>query len=217
MAVWPTAEPETRAERGGESALGTTLLAPRLTGQLTGRVRLEMLERGFSLVGTPGFLDLGSSLGQKKSLMLPFRSKLWWKYPQLAQYGCRLESLVGDALPEESLRLTALELRRERAGYEDKTVDTLHADGSYIRSVCTLYGPCTVYRDGDAELSVPRGRTLLMTAIDRARYLGVPCTLHRRPGAGPERAVIVCSFEPREVGFYRKARIKSSASSSALA
>src|SRR5262249_25537648 len=52
-------------------------------------------------------------------------------------------------------------------------------------------------RDGDAQRPVPRGQTLLMTAMDRARALGVPCTLHRRPGPGPERAVIVCSFEPR--------------------
>src|SRR5262249_47243085 len=32
----------------------------------------------------------------------------------------------------------------------------------------------------------------------RARAVHMPCTLHRRPGAGPERAVIVCSFEPRQ-------------------
>jgi hypothetical protein len=36
-----------------------------------------------------------------------------------------------------------------------------------------------------------------MTAQNRARALRIPCTLHRRPGAGPERAVVVCSFEPR--------------------
>jgi hypothetical protein len=172
-------------------------LAPRLTGQLGGRVRLEMLERGFSLVGTPWFLDLGFSVRQHKSIMLPFRSKLWSKYPQLARHGCWLESLVGEALPEESLRLTALEFRHEQAGYTDRTVDRLHADGSYIRSVFTLYGQSTVYRDGDAERSVPRGDALVMTAMDRARARGLPCTLHRRPGTGPERAVIVCSFEPR--------------------
>ena len=33
--------------------------------------------------------------------------------------------------------------------------------------------------------------------MDRARAKGVRCTLHRRPGSGPERAVVVCSFEPR--------------------
>ena len=61
------------------------------------------------------------------------------------------------------------------------------------------------YREGgtdllkllDAELPVPRGQTLLLTALDRARALRLHCTLHRRPGAGPERAVIVGSFEPR--------------------
>jgi hypothetical protein len=92
----------------------------------------------------------------------------------------------------------ALEFRHERPGAVDKEVDKLHADGSYIRSVYTLCGLTTVYRDGDAQLSVPRGQTLLMTAMNRARALGLPCTLHRRPGAGPERAVIVCSFEPRQ-------------------
>lgn len=38
---------------------------------------------------------------------------------------------------------------------------------------------------------------LLMTGMERARSVGVPCTLHRRPGPGPERTVVVCSFEPR--------------------
>ena len=63
-----------------------------------------------------------------------------------------------------------------------------------------LYGPTTVYRDGRAERSVPDGQTLLMTAQDRTKAVRVPCTLHRRPGAGPERAVIVCSFERRPDG-----------------
>ena len=44
---------------------------------------------------------------------------------------------------------------------------------------------------------MPDGHTLLMTALGRARAVRLPCTLHRRPGAGPERAVVVCSFEPR--------------------
>ena len=55
----------------------------------------------------------------------------------------------------------------------------------------------TVYREGEVERPVPDGQTLLMTAQDRTRATRVPCTLHRRPGAGPERAVVVCSFEPR--------------------
>ena len=100
-------------------------------------------------------------------------------------------------LPDEPLILEALEYRHEPAGYADKTVDALHADGSYLRAIYTLYGPTTVYRDGKVERSVPEGQTLVMTAMARARALGVPCTLHRRPGAGPERAVIVSSFEPR--------------------
>jgi hypothetical protein len=70
-------------------------------------------------------------------------------------------------------------------------------DGSYIRAVYTLFGPSTVYLDGDAERSVPCGPTLLMTALERCKATGLPCTLHRRPGSGPERAVIVCSFAPR--------------------
>ena len=92
------------------------------------------------------------------------------------------------ALPEESFDLVAADFRREQAGCEDKTVDKLHADGSYIRSVCTLYGASTIYRAQGVEHSVPRGQTLLLTAMDRAKALGLPCTLHRRPGPGPERA-----------------------------
>ncbi|MFI5460716.1 MAG: hypothetical protein ACHRXM_35330 [Isosphaerales bacterium] len=56
-----------------------------------------------------------------------------------------------------------------------------------ISPVCQAYPKC----------ALALGQTLVLTALDRARALGVPCTLHRRPGAGPERAVIVCSFEPR--------------------
>jgi hypothetical protein len=90
-------------------------------------------------------------------------------------------------------------LRRESANHTDKEVDRLHADGSYIRSVFTLHGPSTVYRDGRTERSVAPGTTIFMTAIGRARTIGVPCTLHRRPGRGMERTVIVCSFEPRSL------------------
>jgi hypothetical protein len=158
-----------------------------------------MLERGFSLVDTPSFLDDGLFRRLKRSkTVLPFHSKRWWKYPQFARYGCWLEWLLGEALPEESVSLAALEFRHELPGSEDQEVDRLHADGSYIRTVFTPFGPTTVYRDGDAERSAPHGQTLLMTALDRARAIHVPCTLHRRPGAGPERAVIVCSFEPRQ-------------------
>jgi hypothetical protein len=172
-----------------------------MTGRFVGRVRLELLERGFSLVDMPPFLDPGLFLGTKQSkTVLQFDSGRWWKFPQLAPYACWLEGMVDQAVPEESVSLATLEFRREQTRCEDKTVDTLHADGSYIRSVYTLYGPSTIYREGDAERPVPRGHTLLMTAMGRARALGLPCTLHRHPEPGPERAVIVCSFEPRHDG-----------------
>ena len=168
------------------------------TAQWIDSARLELLGRGFTLVDTPPFFDDGLFRRLKRSkTVLPFHSKRWWKYPQLARYGCWLEGLLSAALPEESVSVAALEFRHEPAGSTDQEVDRLRADGSYIRTVFTPYGPTTVYRDGDSERSVPHGRTLLMTAMDRARALRVPCTLHRRPGAGPERAVIVCSFAPR--------------------
>jgi hypothetical protein len=168
-----------------------------LSGETVVEVRREMRERGFTLVDTPCFFELGLLLRLKgRKTVLPFDSKRWWTFPQLARYACWLESLLGIALPEEALSLNVLEFRNEPAGSEDKTVDRLHVDGSYIRSVCTMYGPPTIYRDGKTEKSVPTGQTLLMTEMARARALGAPCTLHRRPGAGPERTVIVCSFEP---------------------
>jgi hypothetical protein len=184
---------------------------PRLTGKCAGGVRREMLGRGFTLVNTPPFFDDGLFLRLGRSTaVLPFHSKRWEKLPQLARYACWLEELLGKALPEEGVSLAGLEFRNEEAGFAHREVDRLHADGSYIRSVYTPYGPSTVYHDGDAELSVPRGQTLLMTAHDRTRALRVPCTLHRRPGVGPERVVIVGSFEPRQehpqlVNVYRLA------------
>jgi hypothetical protein len=175
------------------------------------QVRLEMLDRGFSLVNTPAFFhdDLFLRL-RRRRMMLPADCNRWWKYPQLARHACWLEGLLRDALPEEAVALVALEFRHEPAGSVDEQVDRLHADGSYLRTVYTPYGPATIYREGDAELQVPSGRTLLMTAHGRARALGVPCTLHRRPGAGPERAVVVCSFEPHKeqpspAAVYRQA------------
>jgi hypothetical protein len=171
---------------------------PRLTGTCVGRVRLELSEQGFTLVKTPRFFREGLFLRLKRRRMvLPFHCNRWRKHPQLARYGCWLESLLHPALPEEAVSLAALEYRHEPAGFLDPKVDRLHADGSYIRSVFTLCGLATVYRDEDTEKSVPAGQTLLMTALARARAIGVPCTLHRRPEAGPERAVIVGSFEPR--------------------
>ena len=168
-------------------------------GKLASRIRREMLARGFALVETLRFFDEGLCRRlTKNTLTLPFHSNRWWKIPELAHYACWLERLLVQALPEESASLATLEFRHERAGSVDEEVDKLHADGSYLRSVYALYGPTTIYRDGDAERAVPCGQTLLMTALDRARPVGVPCTLHRRPGAGLERAVIVCSFAPRQ-------------------
>jgi hypothetical protein len=156
-----------------------------------------MQGRGFALVDTPPFFDedlLRAS--RRNSMVLRSACKRWWRFPQLAQYACWLEQLLGQALPEEAVSLASLEFRCEPAGTVDGEVDRLHADGSYVRSVFTLYGPTTIYRDGTEEWSVPCGQTLLMTAQDRTRARRVRCTLHRRPGAGPARAVIVCSFEP---------------------
>jgi hypothetical protein len=156
-----------------------------------------MTGRGFALAGTPPFFDDGLFLRlRRRETVLPFHDKRWRKYPQLARYACWLEALLAAALPEEAVRLAALEFRHEPAGSVIPEVDRLHADGSYLRSVYTPYGLPTVYREGDAEVPVPSGRTLLMTAFNRARALRVPCTLHRRPGDGPARTVIVCSFEP---------------------
>ena len=160
-------------------------------------MRREMQARGFAVVPTPRFFELGLLLRMKgQTTVLPWDCKKWWTFSQLARHAYWLEALVGKALPDELLALARVEFRHEPKGTEDKTVDTLHVDGSYIRSVCTLYGPTTVYRDGKEEKSVPAGETLLLTAMARARALGVHATLHKRPGVGPERAVIVCSFEP---------------------
>ncbi len=157
-----------------------------------------MSERGFALVDAPSFVDDDLLLRLRRTrTVLALPSKRWRQLPQLAQYACWLEELLGEALAEEALSLAALEFRHEPAGHADPEVDRLHADGSYLRTVCTLYGPATVYRDEGVERSVPDGQTLLMTALGRARAVRVPCTLHRRPGPGPERAVLVCSFEPR--------------------
>ncbi len=175
----------------------TVLPAPRLTGKRVRAVRREMLERGLALAVTPWFFADGEFPGLTgRRTILPPGNKLWWQFSPFARYGRWLEELLATVLPEESPRLTSLEFRHEPAGAVDRQVDRLHADGSYIRSVYTRYGPATIYRDGKAERPVPRGQTLLMTAMQRARAVRIPCTLHRRPGAGPERAVIVCSFEP---------------------
>src|SRR5947209_244130 len=115
-----------------------------------------MSGRGFALVDTPPFFadDLLLRLTRTRTA-LPFHDQRWWQFPQLAHYGCWLAGLLGQALPEEAVSLASLEFRHEPADSEDPEVDRLHADGSYIRSVCTLSGSATVYRDGGVERPVP--------------------------------------------------------------
>lgn len=181
----------------GQRALQTKIPMTRRSAPCVVGVREQLANRGFALVDTPSFVDDGRLLRLKAARMvLPFYAKGWRQFPQLARYAYWLERLLGEALPEEAVSLTSLEFRHEPAGSEDEEVDRLHADGSYIRSVLTLYGPATIYREKGVERPVPDGQTLLLTAMERARAFRVPCTLHRRPGPGPERAVIVCSFEP---------------------
>jgi hypothetical protein len=171
---------------------------PRLTDQCAGEVRVEMAKPGFALVDRPSFFDDELFLRlQRNRTVLAFNSKRWWRFPQLARYGCWLEGLLQASLPEEAVSLASLEFRHEQAGTQDSEVDNLHADGGYIRTVYTLFGESTIYRHAGIERPVPDGQTLLLTAQNRTRALRIPCTLHRRPGGGSERAVIVCSFEPR--------------------
>ncbi len=166
--------------------------------RLVADVRRGMSDPGFVVVDTARFFagHPFRAPGSGRST-LHFHDRQWWRFPGLARYACWLEALLAAALPDESAPLAALEYRHERAGFADEEVDRLHADGSYVRAVCPLFGPVTSYRDGEELRPVPLRHSLFMTATDRARLLGVPCTLHRRPGAGPERAVIVCSFAPR--------------------
>jgi hypothetical protein len=184
---------------------------PHLTGKRIGEARLQLLEQGFVSVRTPWFFDTGVLLRvRRRRTSLPANSQRWWKFPELARYGSWVEQLLQAALPEEQLCLAELEFRHEPAGSVDLDVDQWHVDGSYIRSVYTLCGPPTIYRDGGTDVPVPEGHTLLMTAFDRSRRLRIPATLHRRPGAGPERTVIVCSFEPcteqlQQAPIYRRA------------
>jgi hypothetical protein len=196
--------------------LQTKVLRLRRTGGDVGEARRDLLGRGFTVVQTPPLNDDGLLVRLKRRrTVLPFHCPRWWKYPSLARHGLWLEQWLDEVLPREDLCLAYLEFRREPADSVDPEADRLHIDGSYLRSVCTLFGPTTVYRDGDVERSTPCGQTLLLTARDRARALGVPCTLHRRPGPGPERAVIVCSFEPRReqpplANLYRRVALAAS-------
>jgi hypothetical protein len=178
-------------------ALRTQIRLPGLTGPRIDKLRTAMSGPGFALLDTPPFFDDGllRRLRRRRTVLLS-DDKRWMRFPQLARYTCWLETLLAEALPEEAVSLTTLEYRHELAFSVDHEVDRLHADGSYIRTVYTLFGAGTIYREGRVERPVPHRQTLLMTAMDRARAIGLPCTLHLRPGAGPERAVLVGSFEP---------------------
>jgi hypothetical protein len=197
--------------RKDKAALRAELRKTRLTAAVVGAVRLGMLGPGFALADTPPFFDDDLFLRlQRTKAVLSYHSNRWEKLPQLARYACWLEYLLRQALPEESVSLAGLEFRHEAAQSVDRVTDRLHADGSYIRAVYTLTGTPTLYHDGTAERPVPWGQTLLMTAHQRTRRLRILPTLHRRPGAGPERAVLVCSLEPRHeevqrVDPYRRA------------
>lgn len=161
-------------------------------------VRQDMRERGFTLLDGRLFLDEQHRFRLTRGWnVLRIGSRRWQQLPKLVEYAQRLEHLLCQALAEEFVALVRVEYRHEAADSEETDVDRWHADGAYIRSVYTDFGPGTRYREGDTERTVPIGKTLIMTAIDRARAVGVPCTLHRRPGPGPERAVVICSFESR--------------------
>jgi hypothetical protein len=178
--------------------LPTDLLTPRVNRNCLDQVRREMMSPGFTIVKVPlCFDERALAQLQGRRTVLPLRDRRWRRFPDLVRYAHWLEDLLARALPDEAVAFVNLEFRREPDGSVDADVDRLHADGSYVRSVYALYGPATIYRHDGVERPVPAGKTLLMTAMDRARATGVPCTLHRRPGAGPERAVIVCSFAPQ--------------------
>jgi hypothetical protein len=172
-----------------------------LPDKLVTQVRSEMMTRGFTLLRVPMSPDNLHPGRINKSILLSFHTKRWWKFPQWARYACWLERLLLDALPQESARLVSLELRQETAGCVDQEVDGWHADGSYIRSVFSPHGRSTLYLDDGIAHPVPAGMILLMTAAGRTRVRRVHCTLHRRPGLDPERAVTVGSFEPRSLEF----------------
>jgi hypothetical protein len=192
-----------RFMRKDKATLRAELRRTRLTAEVVGAVRLEMLGPGFALVDTPPFFNDDLFLRLKGTTVLSCHSKRWEKLPQLARYACWLEDLLRQALPEEFVSLASLEFRHEAAQSVDRVTDRLHADGSYLRAVYTLTGLPTLYHDETAERPVPQGQTLLMTAHDRTRRLRILPTLHRRPGAGPERAVLVCSLEPRHEDAQR--------------
>src|SRR5262249_38088978 len=147
------------------TALRIERRVPRLTATCVDAVRADMLDRGLALVKSPRLFDEHLFLRLPRSkTVLPPDSKRWGKLPELAAYASWLEELLGLALPEEAVGLVALEFRHEPDGFEDRESDRLHVDGSYIRTVCTLFGRSTLYQDEDGVRPVPDGHTLIMTA-----------------------------------------------------
>jgi hypothetical protein len=164
----------------------------------TGSLRAQMHGPGYASVSGPSVqISDVLSRGKKNRVLTPFGSRQTLRFPELAQYGLWLESLVQEALWEEGLQLHSLEYRFEREGLADETVDKIHVDGGYIRSVYSLLGQPTVFMAAKEEQVVSPGQTFVMTAFERARQVRVPCTLHRRPGGNSERALIVCTFISR--------------------
>ncbi len=157
-----------------------------------------MMGRGFALVPTP--LCPGDHLLKElKGARTAPRpgSKRWSRFPHLHRYRCWLERLLVQALPEETLRLVDLDVRHEPAGSANPLVDKLHADGLYVRSVWTLYGPTTIYRDGRAEPLRPARPNFVDDGHGPRK--GTRSALHAPPpsrrGTGTSRdRVLVCEF-----------------------
>jgi hypothetical protein len=178
--------------------LNTECAKSLLEELLIDHVRIDMRVPGFHILDT---LRLAESIPLiTRTIELPMGCRQWRKFPQLARYALWVESLLQQALPEELICLDRLEYRIEAANSQEPDVDQWHVDGSYVRSACTVQGMSTIVLHQEIERAIPLKQTLLMTAMGRGRSLRIPCTLHRRPGAGPARAVIVCSFESRVRG-----------------
>ena len=126
-------------------------VAPRMhlpTSRSIDSARVELLGRGFTLVDTPPSFDDGLFRRLKRSkTVLPFHSKRWWNYPQLARYGCWLEEFLRAALPEESVSLAALEFRHEPAGCTRTARTSARCSRRTARRRSTAMAtPCTQFR-----------------------------------------------------------------------
>ena len=87
--------PEVGRSKLGELALRTEVLMSPASGKLTSGMRHEMLERGFTLMGTPRFFDAGFCVRLKKNrTVLPLHGDRWRQFPQLAGYACWLKGLL---------------------------------------------------------------------------------------------------------------------------